>query len=76
MCRLLDFARRCASAGSARGDDARIAEGYRDALLSGWVSPPDVSAGISAGVAAPAPAPAQAEPPDDAVLERFYRNQG
>jgi hypothetical protein len=51
---------------------AQPGEGYRDALLSGWVSPPEVSA----GVAAPAPAPAQAEPPDDAVLERFYRNQG
>ncbi len=71
MCRLLGFVRRCASAGAARGDDARLAEGYRDALLSGWVSPPEVSA----GVAAPPPAPAQTEPPDDTVLERFYRNQ-
>jgi len=47
----------------------RAGETYADALLAGWVPPPE-----GAAPAVPA-APAQAEQQDDAVLERFYRNQ-
>jgi len=51
---------------------ARAGETYSDALLAGWVPPPEGAA--PAAPAAPA-AQAQREQDDDAVLERFYRNQ-
>jgi hypothetical protein len=62
--------KRGASADRGRGGRAEPGENYGDALLAGWVTPPEDSVSISQ-----AP-PAQAEQPDDAVLERFYRNQG
>ena len=63
--------KRGASAERERGGKARAGEGYGDALLSEWVPLPEDS------VPAPQPARSEAqEQPDDAVLERFYRNQG
>ena len=47
----------------------RTQETYSDALLAGWVPPPQGAAPAATAE------PAQQEPPDDAVLERFYRNQ-
>jgi hypothetical protein len=47
----------------------RAGETYSEALLAGWVPPPQGAAPTAAAE------PAQQEPPDDAVLERFYRNQ-
>ena len=47
----------------------RESETYSDALLAGWVPPQQGAAPAAAA------APAQQEQPDDAVLERFYRNQ-
>ena len=44
-------------------------EAYSEALLAGWVPPPDARAPESQTE------PAPAEQQDDAVLERFYRNQ-
>jgi hypothetical protein len=48
---------------------AHESETYSDALLAGWVTPPQGAA--PAASADPAPR----EQPDEAVLERFYRNQ-
>jgi hypothetical protein len=67
---LCSFWKRGAPAAPARGEKARPGEDYGDALLAGWVTPPEDS------VPAPQAAPAQKEQPDEAVLERFYRNQG
>ena len=67
---LCGFWKRSAPADPARGGKARAGEDYGDALLAGWVTPPENS------IPAPQAAPAQKEQPDDAVLERFYRNQG
>ena len=67
---LCSFWKRSASAGPARGAKARAGKDYGDALLAGWVPLPEDS------VPAPQAAPAQKEQPDEAVLERFYRNQG
>jgi hypothetical protein len=44
-------------------------EAYSEALLAGWVTPPEARAPESQTE------PAQAAEQDDAVLERFYRNQ-
>ena len=44
-------------------------EAYAEALLAGWVPPPEV--GAPEAHAEPAEVTAQ----DDAVLERFYQNQ-
>jgi hypothetical protein len=62
--------KRGALAARGRGGRAEPGEGYGDALLAGWVTPPEDS------VPSPQVVPAQQEQPDDAVLERFYRNQG
>lgn len=62
--------KRSAPADKARGGKARAGKDYGDALLAGWVPPQEDS------IPAPQAAPAQKEQPDDAVLERFYRNQG
>jgi hypothetical protein len=68
MCGLCRFWKRGASADQARGGPAEPGEAYGDALLAGWVSPPEG--------ADPAPwTEPPHEQPDDAVLERFYRNQ-
>ncbi|MFZ1909095.1 MAG: hypothetical protein WAU52_08460 [Burkholderiales bacterium] len=67
---LCGFWKRGAAADPARGGKARAGENYGDALLAGWVTPPEDS------VPAAQAAPAQKEQLDDAVLERFYRNQG
>ena len=67
---LCGFWKRSAPADPARGGKARAGEDLGDPLLAGWGAPPEDS------VPAPQAAPAQKEQPDDAVLERFYRNQG
>jgi hypothetical protein len=67
---LCGFWKRSAPADQARGRKARAGKDYGDALLAGWVPPQEDS------VPAPRAAPEQKEQPDDAVLERFYRNQG
>jgi hypothetical protein len=43
-------------------------EAYAEALLAGWVPPPE-------GAPEAHSEPAKAEAQDDAVLERFYQNQ-
>jgi len=48
---------------------ARETDTYSDALLAGWVTPPQGAAPAATD------APAPQEQPDDEVLERFYRNQ-
>ena len=69
---LCGFWKRSAPADPARGGRAEPGEAYGDALLAGWVPPPQAEGAAPAPQAAPAPA----EQPDDSVLERFYRNQG
>jgi len=47
----------------------RDPEAYSDALLSGWVLPPEALAPVSPAEAA------EGDKQDEQVLERFYRNQ-
>lgn len=67
---LCGFRKRGARAAPARGGQLDPGAAYGDALLAGWVTPPEGAAPV------PPPARAQAAQADDAVLERFYRNQG
>ena len=70
MFSLCSFWKREAPADPARGGQAEPGGAYGDALLAGWVTPPEGAAPAARAE------PAQAVLPDDAVLERFYRNQG
>ncbi|MGH8736771.1 MAG: hypothetical protein ACREVC_05360 [Burkholderiales bacterium] len=66
---MCSFRKRGAPADPARGGRVDPGEAYGDALLAGWVTPPEGAA------PAPQAAPVQSAQPDDAVLERFYRYQ-
>jgi hypothetical protein len=63
--RFFKFRKRSAKAVAPRRDP----EAYSDALLSGWVLPPETPAPASS------PEAAERTKQDEEVLERFYRSQ-
>jgi hypothetical protein len=65
MFRFFRFRKRSRKAVAPRRDP----EAYSDALLSGWVRPPETLAPVSS------PEAAERTKQDEEVLERFYRNQ-
>jgi hypothetical protein len=65
VCRFFKFRKRSRKAVAPRRDP----EAYSDALLSGWVPPPDALAPASSLEAA------ERTKQDEDVLERFYRSQ-